>query len=402
MTLSNRHSLIFFIIIFILYLLIALAGDIAHRPGWGDEVRLHATVIEFSENFSLDYLRTYNQLSTPLPFIIYSGWGKIFGLELFHLRILSIIIALTTFMLFFKILEHFVKDRKLLFFGSIFLAIHPYNVGLSIFVFTDMIAVLFLLLGFLGVIRKSLWLTAIGLAASILCRQYLVFILPPVFIFLLLKWLKDKDKRELMTLAGTILSITPFAALVIFWGGISPDNQWREFYSTEKLYFHPEILFLYIMLLAVYLLPYLILTFRRLIKSKLILFLSILISPLYFLSPIEPSKYSVAINVHTVGLFHKALKFLTDNDTIIQTIFFIFFWAGLLVLSNLIGEGYKLIKNKDYPAKLNLIMITVSFMIIMPLSYLGWEKYFMPLLPFLIILFSLLISENQLKSEKSG
>ena len=48
----------------------------------GDEMRFIETSRTFSENLSLNLLKHYEEMSTPLPFIYFGAMGKIIDFEL--------------------------------------------------------------------------------------------------------------------------------------------------------------------------------------------------------------------------------------------------------------------------------------------------------------------------------
>jgi hypothetical protein len=90
---NYRPSFIYFLIAFIIFeSIVVIAGDLNREP-WGDEYHFVQTVKQFGTNFSIETLTHYNEMSGPLPFIIYSLWGRVFGFDLFILRLLSILIA---------------------------------------------------------------------------------------------------------------------------------------------------------------------------------------------------------------------------------------------------------------------------------------------------------------------
>ncbi len=387
----KKSALILFVLILLFEITVAVIGDIDTRKPWGDEIRLYDSVINFGNGITLDLITHYRQMSTPLPFIIYAGWGHLFGFDLFTLRILSIIIALLTYMLFHIILFENLQNKKLAFIGTLFLVIHPYMVGLSIFVFTDMPAILFLLLGYYTLQNKKFYLSAFFIALSILCRQYILFFLPPMFIYYALQY---RETKSIHGMVASILPALPYFLLILLWGGTSPDNEYRALYLNEQFSFHIDVFFLYVSLLFLYLLPFYFFTLKSFFTQRRILGLSFVLSLLYYFYPIHPSIYSQDIGVYTVGLFHKTLKFLISSDTVIQGVFYISVLFGLVVLLTFIKEIYISIQKEEQTQTFLLNLIILFFFIVMPFSYLGWEKYFMPILPFVILRLLLLIEKR--------
>ena len=98
-------SLLLFVVAFETF--VVFIGDL-QRPPWGDESHFIRTVHEFHDRLDLDRLMHYRELSGPLPFIAYAVWGDLVGLDLWRLRILSLLIALLTYLVFHRLLwEHF-------------------------------------------------------------------------------------------------------------------------------------------------------------------------------------------------------------------------------------------------------------------------------------------------------
>ncbi|NOY87766.1 MAG: glycosyltransferase family 39 protein [FCB group bacterium] len=395
---SYRKSLTIFLIFFIfLEISIIIAGSIV-RPQWGlwhDEAHFYKTIQTFEHDISLDNIKHYQEMSTPLPFVIYALWGRLFGADIFHLRILSLIIALITYLIFHRILYLLFNGTKA-FWGTSYLAINPYMIGLSIFVFTDMMAILFLVLALFFLIRKYSILFGLSMAAAILCRQYMIFFTFAVFIYSGWRYLHTKDKKSLSLFISNLLALIPMIFLIILWGGLSPVNNLRKLYMDEAFIFHPKILTLYISLLFIYFVPILFYYRKRIYTNYRIILLSFLLSLFYVVYPIKTSNTLVPLGVSTVGLFNRFLQSVFDNQLFVHFIFYFSFFLALPIIIFLLKDVYYQIKGKNYNLYLLIDLSIFSFYIIMPFSYLGWEKYFVPLIPFVIIrLFMINYSEKE-------
>ena len=76
----------------------AVAAWVGFQQGpWGDEIHFYQTVQQFGQCMGLNTLKCYNEMSSPLPFVVYAMWGNVFGFELGVLRFLSVVIALLTY-----------------------------------------------------------------------------------------------------------------------------------------------------------------------------------------------------------------------------------------------------------------------------------------------------------------
>ncbi len=90
---SFKTSLLLLIAFLLIYETTLYFTVACQQPVWHDEGHYIKTSIYLVENFNLQSLKQYNEMSTPLPFLIYGLWGKIVGYELERLRILSLIVA---------------------------------------------------------------------------------------------------------------------------------------------------------------------------------------------------------------------------------------------------------------------------------------------------------------------
>ena len=382
---SYRRSLTFLLVFFVLFEgAVVFFGDLT-RPPWGDEYRLLETVRDFSDGPSIDRLKHYNQLSTPLPFVLYAAWGRVVGFELWQLRLLSLLIALLSYLLFHRILYLHLGSGPAALLAAVFLMINPYMVGFSIFVFTDGLTILFVILSLYAAVRSSPTLLFFGVAGSLLCRQYTIFLAAAAVIFYCVHLWRGKGERNGAMLGAAVAGLVPLLALFALWGGISPVNKWREFYDTSGLSFHPAYLVLYVSLLSIYLAPVLLFRLRTIYGNPRVLAGSLVVSMLYWIFPVEPSPYAVAIGVHTVGLFHKAFTWVAAATWFSHLLFYFGFLLGLPILWRIITSAWRNIRTARLTPALLYDLSIAIFLVVMPFSYLNWEKYFVPLLPLVII-----------------
>jgi hypothetical protein len=396
------RSLIAFVIFLILLQSVVISVAGLKRPHWGDEEHFVQTVRLFGEEISLNTLKHYNEMSTPLPFLTYALWGRIFGFETNVLRILSVIIALLTYLLFHRFLFLLFQEPKIAFFTAVFLAVHPYMVGFSIFVFTDMLPILFLIVACIAVIKGKAVVFALAAAGTLLCRQHFIFLPVAAGLFYLLSFLTNRNETRTKRsatrrmLPASILSLAPLGLLFLIWQGFSPDNEMRKSYLDEGFYFHPSYLTLYVCLLFVYLIPIVVVRWRRIYSDRRILVGSFIISWLYWLFPVGPSKYAIAIDVHTVGLFHRLLQWIWPGGFFEQVVFYAAFLLGLPILILLIKDCYQKVKRRDFDLPLFLDMSILAFLVILPFSYMCWEKYFLPVVPLAAVRLLLIGYEREL------
>ncbi len=387
MTSYRKSAALFLVFIVVFQLAVIVVGDIA-RPDWshwGDEWHFQNTIKKFGNEISLNNLKHYEEMSTPLPFLAYAMWGRVVGFDLFHLRILSVIIALVTYVLFHRFLFVTLKNNTKAFLGAAFLAVQPYMIGFSIFVYTDMMAILFIILAGLAHFERRPLLMAVAMAMAILSRQYAAFLALAAGLFYLLEYVNSRRTNTLRMLSACVLSIIPFAILFIWWGGPSPDNTMKLHYIDYGFSFHPYVLSLYISVLFVYLLPLIIIHLKRFYGDYRVWLAAVVASAFYPLFPVEPTQPTLNVGITTVGLFHRLLNAVIKNDTGVHVAFYAGFLLAMPVLIYFVRDCYSRLKQKRYDLKLFLDATILLFFAVMPFSYLGWEKYFLPVVPLIIL-----------------
>ncbi len=356
-----------------------------NRPPWGDERYFVETIRCFGREISIDTISHYDQMSGPLPFVLYALWGRLVGFELYTLRLLSILIALISYLLFHRILFTMFGKPAIPFWASAFLAMHPYMLGFSIFVFTDGLMILGLLVVWYAVTRRNPWLLFLGTAAALLSRQYAISFVMAMSGFYALQAFMRKTPRSVPMLTASILAVVPLGTLFLLWNGFSPINEKTDLYMLSGLAFHPSALTLYVSLFVVYLWPVVLLRFRSIYRNKQLLLGCFVLSWVYWLIPVEPSPFAVDINVHTVGLFHRLLVRIVAAPWFSQAVFYLAFALGLPLVIVVLWDTCERLRSREPDLLLLLNFMIILFLVVMPFSYLTWEKYLVPLLPFAIL-----------------
>jgi len=137
-----------------------------------DETHFWPTTQLFSERFphDLELLRSYNELNTPLPFIIFGGLERWFGLGIRAGRFLNLLTSISVILAIIATGGH--RARAAL--AATGLMIFPYFLGTSIFLYTDMMAAALALLGLWLHTRARFLASALAFMMAIASRQYMV------------------------------------------------------------------------------------------------------------------------------------------------------------------------------------------------------------------------------------
>jgi 4-amino-4-deoxy-L-arabinose transferase-like glycosyltransferase len=188
---------------------------------------------------------------------------------LHHCLLFCILIAIVSYLLFYKLLYSIFGEGKIPLLVGAFLVLHPYMIGLSVFVFTDMFAILFLLISCISIIRHREVMLAVSLSCGLLCRQYMIFFVLAVGLYYLFRCHMQEgyDRDASVMLLSSFFSLIPLAILFFLWKGVSPDNQLRYLYLKEEYSFHPSFLTLYVCLFFVYLLPIIVVCWKGIYKG---------------------------------------------------------------------------------------------------------------------------------------
>ncbi len=368
--------------LFVIHALVAVAMAVGWvivrgRGPWGDEVHFLGTVRRFGDGVSMDLLRSYQEMSGPLTFVLYSGWGRLVGFETQALRLLSPLIAFATAYVWLRVLLAGLRDGRLvlLVFGSLLL--NPYFVGLSLFVFTDMLALLGLALATFGVWERRPWLTASGLAIATCSRQYLAFLAPAL---VLTGVFSRRDLKPVTRLViPSLVGMIPLAALIALWGGnLAPANQIRDLYLSEGLRFDVHSLSLYLSSPAAYLVFLVAPTAIRASRTSLSLAFGVALLVAVF--PVLPSSAQLREGVTTVGFLHRAMSALL-SEWWVRVVVCLLAFVNTTALAEAATEAAHRWRSGALPERELFVWVAIAaFLAVMPFSYMPWEKYALPLL----------------------
>jgi hypothetical protein len=263
------------------------------------------------------------------------------------------------------------------------IACNPYFIGLSVFVFTDMLALLAMIAVWQGVETKRPWLAAIGLTTATLTRQYSAFLAAAV---MLSAWLASQDSvRYRVRLAvWAMAAMIPLAGLVLLWGGsLSPVNSLRDRYLTEGVRFDPHALSLYLAVPGIYLLPVAVLTIRR---ASVRAWLIGALAAIWVLAiPVQAAPAQLQDGIGTVGFAHRAWL-AVGGQTFASVGFATAALVSLAAVTTwLEAAEFERVRKVDH---LFPWVALVCFWVIMPFSFQPWEKYALPELLLCAVLFA--------------
>ena len=324
-------------------------------------------------------LASYNEMSTPLPFLVYSAWGTVFGFDLPDLRVLSLVIAFITFISFYFLANLRFHRQDISWLLTLFLVFHPYMIGFSLFVFTDMLTILLIILTCIGILRENFLVLLISMAFGLLSRQYYAFVTIAAGLYYLIRYMKSRQSRELFFMIGVGLSCLPLLGLFLLWHGASPSNTLQDVYLQGQFEFHPSALTLYTLQLFVYFSPLVILRWKSIYKP-FSLIMALPLSAWYWFFPVHAAASAGAQNIDTVGFFHRFIR-MFGQGWIENILLYLTYFLAIPVLIYMIANLFRDLKETNPHFNLFSSIAILTFLVIMPFSYLVWEKYFMLLVP---------------------
>jgi 4-amino-4-deoxy-L-arabinose transferase-like glycosyltransferase len=383
----NRPGVVLTVIIACYLLGMVIATGFLRCPLWVDETHHIRTIRLFVASFSLHTVTTYAEMHPPLFYMLYALAGIVFGDHVWIYRLLTLFFAATTIGVLFLVLRSLTESNGRALSGIIVFLMNPYVMGLSVFVYSDMPALMFLSLAVLAFLYRRPWLFCAAAAGTILCRQFNVIGPLAVAVVAIMVWVQSKRSGVLLFPLAALLSLIPAVILFIHWGDIAPPNGLavRNTWGTKG--FHPSYIVAYLTLLPVYVAPVIIYFWRQIFSLKRFGVAS-LIGLVYVIFPIKPHlAIMLGTGIRTVGFFHKALQAITGGTTWIEHgVFYLLFCTSLCLLFWLASTTVAAQKDGNQRSA-NLLfgaVMTLCFFAVMSCYINVWEKYLVPLLPFFL------------------
>jgi hypothetical protein len=304
-----------------IYFLIYLAFDGLNFQLKDDENHFWPNSQIFSHTWipSLDSLSHYNELNTPLPFVVFGWLHKFTNNGLLAGRAFNLLSSLGILLL----LCWQATEQNALWRALAGILIFPYFMATSVLLYTDIQAVFWIVLGFWAWQKDRALLSAISFALAVSCRQF-ALAFPAALLIQELLTIKRSGhfKNRLPMLIAQIAALASILPWLLLWGGLAPpgtaagqglpaDFTLRRFVPENSLYFMTT-------LGAYFVLPELLLRFRtsyfpnwRSIKIILSLWL---LGLLFWVFP----PYGNAIDVPTMGILDVTVRyFFTDLPRLI-------------------------------------------------------------------------------------
>lgn len=169
----NWQKFIFLMLIAAVYTILVVKSNFLLGIKINDEPHFWETSLTFSDSLipSIDDIRNYRDLNTPLPFMMFGAVEYFFNLDVFGGRLLNLILSV---IMAFIIGWPSRDKRKLGILCLIGLFFNPYFFICSGRLYTDIIACFWVLLGFIAYVRDRHFLSSIAFILGIASRQFML------------------------------------------------------------------------------------------------------------------------------------------------------------------------------------------------------------------------------------
>ncbi len=363
---AQRTKLVFFGAVGAVFLAVVVGFNFLRFPIRADELHFWPTSLQLFQNGfpSVDQLRTYNELNTPLPFLIFGGLEYIFHGGIVVGRAINLVSSLAI-VLFIGAASEFSLRSILCAAG---LLVFPYCLLVGAHLYTDTLATLLTVAGIALYPRRWHWTAGFCFIMGIACRQYIVAFPLALVAHTLVSQLRSRRvliEAELLSSAIAALSL---AGWYLFFGAAAPQPALQaqhigvgRFYPEHGLYF--------LTCIGVYFVLPECLLFRSaeplLRPGPWSFVIALAISGLFWLSP----PIANVVIVPTMGYFDIAVRSVLSTPARL-----ILFWL-LAVLACL----------RLRPLSLGGLMLYANALILGG-AHVAWDKYALPMLAALWLL----------------
>lgn len=367
-----------FLLIILPFLAVALLTQLNHPTDF-DEGDYHIPVIQqFADSLPQPDLMHYRSATTPLMHLGLAVWGRMVGTEPWKLRVIMVLVGIAAAFAFRQILieqSDPAVDRN-----TLFLIVYPYFFWLSFIVMTEVVALLFGLLALRYALRPrpdrgDLARFAIWATLAIFTRQQWLFL--PLAAAPYWLW-QDRNLSRAKWAGIPLLVIAP---LFIAWGGLNPPV---FFATSHALVFNPAQFALLLIFVGFYFAPAVMAKatswpWRRLWPLGLALLPLLLYAPHVDAIPESWSLLSVQRNFtgNLARFGELAARFLPP--AVVLAGYFVLLLLGAVILVKAWSA------HRQAQAGLLWWLIAV-FMLMTALVAQPWERYFLPIVPLLILL----------------
>lgn len=362
-----HHSAIVLAAVAFTYALVFMALDGLRFPLRGDETHFWPTALRFSQAAfpNVELLRSYGQLNTPLPFLLWGGLERVLGLGVFAARLLNFLVSFAI-VVFLAITAMRCLPGWRGAVPAVGVLFFPYFLAIGTHAYTDMLPAALVLLGVHLHLTGRYYTGAAAFALAIAGRQYMVAFPVALLVFETLRT-RDCGPWILHRWIAPVLAAATLGGWYLFFGGFGPTAEIADqaivtaraeallprnslyFLACVGLYFAAPMLVLTRTRIDVQFLP----TIRGAALAGGMLLLFVLFPPLQ----------NHNFPIPTMGYFDRALRpWLPDTVRIL-----VFYAFALLAVVQLRHRQLAFV----------LLLVNAA---LMSKAHIAWDKYALPLI----------------------
>jgi hypothetical protein len=212
----------------------AFSGGLHLEPE-KDEIHFLRSSEGFRGAFSVEALRDYRELVTPLALVIWGELDHLTGDGLYYGRLLNLALTFAMVCLVaFCAPEHWPRGAL----AALGLLLYPYTLPLGVHLYTDTLAVLAVVAGTVALARSRWLLAWFAFSCAIATRQYAVQIPAALAAAAALDWLRGERGRW-KAVAACVAACATLLGWIAFFGGLANEagiEDWVGFYPSPMMH----------------------------------------------------------------------------------------------------------------------------------------------------------------------
>ncbi|MCU0467057.1 MAG: Dol-P-Glc:Glc(2)Man(9)GlcNAc(2)-PP-Dol alpha-1,2-glucosyltransferase [Arcicella sp.] len=390
---DNQKQIVSTLFFFFFFIVILIYKDFFSEKVYQDETHFFNTAILFSKEPipSLNLLKTYPELNTPLPFMI-GGWSiNILGENIIPLRWMCFLLSFLILNLFIWVAGN--RNPHKIWWCLLGLWLFPSYYLCTTYFYTDMFALSVLLGGMIAYLKRRHWLSAILFSISICSRQYAVAFPLAILAFEAFEILKKyqningllNDIFRKIPLFWYVLPVVTLLFWGVLWGGFAPPEEMaRQYYDSLASYKFGFVLYVSAITAVYFVIPEMVLgkkityywQFPQKSPALFTIFLLVIGLIVYF-SPAKQT-YNPYFTWPYMGYVDQGLSVMGFSYHLKQIIF------GLLMLISLM----RFIS----PSMTLISWVFIVNTLLLGKAQLSWDKYS---LPTMMVLWFLVLWEKE-------
>lgn len=358
----------------------------------GDETDFHVKIVEeFARTWPNLDLSNYRSASTPLAYVLLTAFGKVVGLEIWKLRMLTALATFGAAYLFYKLCARLELPHPLL--SSLVFLFFPYIFFFGFTIYPENFGLLFGVWALSYYIPeepslKRLLKGSVLATLAIYCRQSYIVLPVGMLLYELRRLVQHgsgaSTRRSVQRLALLAVPLFMFLPMLFLWGGFTSPGNLASQGGEWFLALTPAHLNYFLMLVGFYFLPMLLATHARYARKtwKGIFLPAAILMPVFIFFPVifdegkGPIAYAGGLIIHGLDVLRQ-----TTSGVVASAAMLGLWMAGLIIAS---GEWARWPWSRE---KTKITTIGLTFAGLMTMTPFVYERYYILLIPLLLLLF---------------